>query len=53
MTHHDVNKQIRLATDVCNSFLVWANDKTYANRQAYVELKNKMNDYQPDPKAKF
>ena len=53
MTHHDVKKQIRLAIDVGDSFLVWANDKTYANRQAYVELKNKMSNYQPDPKARF
>jgi len=53
MPHHNVKKQIRLAVDVGDMFLVWSKDRTYENRQEYIRLKSKMDEYEPDPTAKF
>ena len=53
MPHHNVKKQIRLAVDVGDMFLVWSKDRTYENRQEYIRLKSKMDEYEPDPTARF
>jgi hypothetical protein len=51
--HNDVRKQIRIGVAMADSYVEWRYDRTNINYKKYISLKDQMNDYQPDPRAKF
>jgi hypothetical protein len=51
--HNSVKKQIRIGVAMADAYVVWRHDRTSANYDKYIQLKNKMDDYQPDPQARF
>ena len=51
--HNDIRKQIRIGVAMADSYVEWRYDRTSANYDKYIQLKNKMDDYQPDPQARF
>lgn len=59
--HHDVYRQIRTGVAMQDAYHDWSAAKRSKKNPAavqslyrkYVDLKNQMNDYEPDPAAKF
>jgi hypothetical protein len=51
--HNSVKKQIRIGVAMADAYVAWRYDRTSANYDKYIQLKNKMDDYQPDPRARF
>lgn len=59
--HHDVKKQMKIGAAMHEAYFDWSQakrskknpDAVQSLYRKYIDLKNQMSDYTPDPAAKF
>jgi hypothetical protein len=51
--HHNVRKQIRLGLAMHQAYGEYISNRANSNYDKYIQLKDAMKDYSPDPSARF